>query len=105
MDLKEYVAEREARDSEFRAAREALRPQYEAHRALIAARLAAGLTQKQLAEELHTTQSSVARIESGAYLPRIDTLFRLARVLGVDFEITRQGELRVKGREAGRASR
>jgi len=91
MNHRDYVAEREERDPRFRAAREALRPEYEYRRASIAARLAAGLTQQKLAARLGTTQSAIARLESGSHMPRLDTLHQPASVLGVDFTITRSG--------------
>jgi hypothetical protein len=50
MNLDDYVRDREARDPEFKAAGEALRPQYQFQNALIAARVGAGLTQQQFAE-------------------------------------------------------
>ncbi|HEY8884873.1 MAG TPA: helix-turn-helix transcriptional regulator [Chloroflexota bacterium] len=90
MSLEQYIAEREIREPAFRAAREALRPQYEFRRALIAARLAAGLTQVGLANKLGTTQSAIARLESGTNMPTVETLCRLADVLGIQFEITPQ---------------
>ncbi|HLB11891.1 MAG TPA: helix-turn-helix transcriptional regulator [Dehalococcoidia bacterium] len=35
-----------------------------------------------------TTQSAIARLESGTQVPALDTLYRLASCLGVDFTIT-----------------
>jgi ribosome-binding protein aMBF1 (putative translation factor) len=101
MRHKDYVAEREAKDPAFAEARERLRPEYECRRALIKRRIEAGLSQSQLAERLGTTQSSVARLESGKRLPTIDTLHRLAGILGVEFVITAQDALRVRPRKAG----
>jgi hypothetical protein len=74
MNLHDYVTERERRDPAFRAAREELGPEYESRRALIEARLAAGLTQAELAAKVATTQSAIARLESGEVTPKIDTL-------------------------------
>lgn len=96
MNHRDYVAEREARSPEFRAAREELRPQYEFRKALIGARLAAGLTQKQLAERMGTSQAAIARLEGGTRMPTVDTLYRLAVILGVDFTITPQKPLSVR---------
>lgn len=93
MKHRDHVAQRGVKDDNFRAAREELRGQYEFRRALIGARIAAGLTQKQLADKLGTTQSAVARLESGTQMPTLDTLYRLAVVLGVDFSITAQEPL------------
>lgn len=50
------------------------------------ARRRAGLTQRQLAERAKVPQSQVARIESGATVPRVDTLDRLLEVCGEGLE-------------------
>jgi predicted nucleotidyltransferase/DNA-binding XRE family transcriptional regulator len=55
----------------------------------------AGLTQAQLAEQLNTTQSAVARLESGAVTPTVDTLGRLGEALELKFEVAPGGKLRV----------
>jgi predicted nucleotidyltransferase len=55
--------------------------------ALIAARLAAGLTQSELAAKIATTQSAIARLESGTVTPTVETLGRLAEALDLRFEI------------------
>lgn len=44
-------------------------------------RRARGLSQTQLAELVDTTQSAIARLESGGRPPRIDTLLRIANAL------------------------
>ncbi len=100
MNLDDYIAEKEAEDPAFREARERLRPQFEFRKALIGARLAAGLTQRQLAEKMGTSQAAIARLESGTRLPTIDTLYRLAQILGVDFTITPQEPLTVRPHKA-----
>ena len=87
MNLEEYVAKREARDPEFRAALEALQPEYEFRSRLTRARLDAGLTQAQLAERIGTKQSSISRLEGGDAEPSFDMLRRLAAALNVSFEI------------------
>lgn len=63
------------------------------HRALTSARLAVGITQADLASRAGTTQSAIARLESGDVTPRVETLQRLADVLGVRFEIAPGGGL------------
>ncbi|HLH26669.1 MAG TPA: helix-turn-helix transcriptional regulator [Chloroflexota bacterium] len=98
MNVEEYFAEREARDPEFRAAWEEQRPQFELERALIKARLAAGLTQQQLADRLGKKQSAIARLESGKHPPRLDTLVAIARAVGAAFIVEPDGRLRVESR-------
>ena len=94
-DYREHIAEMEARDPALREACERLRPQFEFRKALIGARLAAGLTQKQLAERMGTSQLAIARLESGPRLPSVDTLYRLAVILGLAFNITPEQPLTV----------
>jgi transcriptional regulator with XRE-family HTH domain len=52
------------------------------------ARTAAGLTQKELAGRLGTTQSSVARLESPRSNPRVGTLERALRACGMEMSLT-----------------
>ena len=46
------------------------------------ARRRAGLTQKELADRAGTTQSAIARLESGRSTPSLDTVERLLRLCG-----------------------
>jgi predicted transcriptional regulator len=46
-----------------------------------------GLSQQQLAELTGTTQSAIARLESGGRPPRIDTLLRITNALDCDLEV------------------
>lgn len=48
------------------------------------ARRQAGLTQRGLARRAHTQQPTVARIESHAVVPRVDTLDRLLAACGLE---------------------
>lgn len=51
---------------------------------LAAFRLARGLSQKQLAERLGTSQSYVARLEAGQIDPQFSTVRRVCAELGID---------------------
>lgn len=53
---------------------------------ITAARMAAGLTQGQLAEAIGCTQKDVSRWERGVYSPRIDVLAKMAGALGCSLE-------------------
>ena len=69
------------KDPEFAKEYEALRPEYELTRMLISQRLERGLSQKELAERMNTTQSVISRLESGSANPSLATLRRLADAL------------------------
>lgn len=52
------------------------------------ARLRAGLSQQELAERLGTTQSVIARWETGARSPTFESLRRAVRAAGLDLHVT-----------------
>jgi transcriptional regulator with XRE-family HTH domain len=54
---------------------------------VLKARAASGLTQSQVAERVGTTQSAIARLESGSGKPSVGTLQRYANALGYRVEI------------------
>ena len=60
----------------------ALEDEFSVAHELIAARVKAGLTQADVAERMGTTQSVIARMESGRALPSLRTLSRYAQAVG-----------------------
>ena len=60
-------------------------------------RRARGLSQKELAELTGTTQSAIARLESGGRPPRIDTLLRIAEALDCELIVELRPRTRPKG--------
>ena len=80
--------EKWARDPDYQAAYDALQPEFELARSLIEARMGAGLTQAQLAERMETTQSVVARLESGRVHPSTRTLEKVAQSTGTKLRIS-----------------
>jgi transcriptional regulator with XRE-family HTH domain len=104
MDLDQYIAEREARDPEFKAAMEEMRPQYEFRKALVMARVEAGITQREMAERLGVKQAALARWEAGETMPTLDTLYRVAIALDLDFAITPEAPLVVTPHRARQAA-
>lgn len=88
MKWRDYVADREKRDPEFRAARVETRPQFEFRRALLEARVDAGLTQRQMAARLGVKQPALARWETGETMPTLATLYRVAQALRREFSVT-----------------
>ena len=76
-----------SRDADYREAYEQLGPEYEVARALIEARTRAGLTQAELAARMKTTQSAIARLESGRIPPSTRTLEKVAQATGTRLRI------------------
>jgi ribosome-binding protein aMBF1 (putative translation factor) len=75
------------KDGEYRKAHDELAPEFELARAVIQARVKAGLTQAELADRMQTKQSVVARLESGRTRPSTLTLRRLAEATGTRLRI------------------
>ncbi len=59
-------------------------------------RKARGLSQTELAELTGTTQSAIARLESGGRPPRIDTLLRIAEALDCELVVELRPRTRPK---------
>lgn len=74
-------------DPEFKKVHEATRLEFEIARAVIAARLKKGLTQKQLADKLKTRQSVISRVESANTTPSLSFLKRLAQALDTSLQV------------------
>jgi ribosome-binding protein aMBF1 (putative translation factor) len=55
-----------------------------------------GLSQAELAELVATTQSAIARLESGGRPPRIDTLLRIANALVCELIVELQPRTKTK---------
>jgi transcriptional regulator with XRE-family HTH domain len=75
-------------DPEYRREYDALEEEFALASAMIKARKRAGLTQEELAKEMDTSQSAIARMESGRTLPSGSTLKRFARATGTRLRIT-----------------
>ena len=57
--------------------------------AIISQRNALGLSQRDLANLCEIPQSSIARIESSKTTPRLDTLLRIMKQLGLTLSVTK----------------
>jgi transcriptional regulator with XRE-family HTH domain len=60
-------------------------------------RKARGLSQRELADLCATTQSAIARLESGGRPPRIDTLLRVANALDCELDVQLRPRTTPKG--------
>lgn len=75
------------KDPEYVAAYDALEEEFALANALIGARAQANLTQEDLAERMGTSQSAIARLESGRVMPSTRTLRKLAEATGTKLRI------------------
>ena len=78
------VREKLVQSDEARAAYRAAAASFAFGEAVRELRERSGLTQKQLAQRLSTTQPTIARLEAGGVDVRLSTVTRLAGVLGAD---------------------
>lgn len=82
----DYLAEK-MKDPEWCSGYEKVRQESEPLRAILRARVEKGMTQAQIAKKMGTTQSSIARVESGKSHPTIPFMQRLAEALDMKLEI------------------
>lgn len=89
MKLQEYK-QKKMRDSEFAKAYEKVQPEMNIIRAIIDARIAKNMTQKDLSNRTGINQSEISKLENGTRNPSIKLLQRLAEgmdmVLDVSFK-------------------
>lgn len=74
-------------DPEIRAEWDALEPEFAIMQAMVDARKASGLTQKELSERTGIAQADISKLENGNANPSIRTLQRLAAGLGMRVKI------------------
>jgi transcriptional regulator with XRE-family HTH domain len=89
------------KNPEVRKEYDALEEEFALIAELAKARLRSGLSQAQLAKRMRTTQSAIARLESGRGRPSTTTLSRFAKATGhrlkISFEPVRGGKKRKVG--------
>lgn len=86
LDFQEYLAER-LKDRRFRKYYEEYGKQLEIAYQILKLRKKQGLSQMQLAKKLGTSQSNIARMESGQQNFTTDTLQKVASVLKRELKI------------------
>ncbi|MBR1623249.1 MAG: helix-turn-helix transcriptional regulator [Pseudobutyrivibrio sp.] len=72
---------------EFKAEWEKIQPDLDIMRAMIDARAAQNLTQKELAERTGINQADISKIENGTRNPSLNLLKRIADGLGMQLKI------------------
>ena len=86
-DMDAYLNERLAKDKEFKKIWEEEATKREVVKMLLEMRIKEGLTQKELAERLKTSQSSIARIEGGKGNPTLEFLIKLGKAFNKKLEL------------------
>lgn len=77
-----------SKDLAYRTANQALEEEIALAEAIAEARSRAGLTQAEVAERMHTTQSNIARMEAGRTTPSTRTLEKFAQAVGAKLKIS-----------------
>lgn len=84
--LNDFINE-ELKNPDFRAEYEALQPEFEIKRAMLAARQSIGITQQQLADRTGINQADISKLENGTANPSLRTLQRLAAGMGMQLRV------------------
>jgi transcriptional regulator with XRE-family HTH domain len=85
-DFSKYLNE-QLKDPEFKAEWDALEPEYQIIRAMIEARKAKNITQKQLSEITGIAQADISKLENGNANPSLRTIQRLAAGMGMTIKL------------------
>ena len=75
------------KDQDFKKEYDALEPEFSIIRAMIDARKAAGMTQKELADKTGIAQGDISKLENGNANPSLKTLQRLADGMGMSLRL------------------
>ncbi len=84
--LDDYLNE-QLKNPEFKKEYEALEPEFNIIKAMIEARQATGITQKELSERTGIAQGDISRLERGNANPSLRTLQRLAEGMGMKLKL------------------
>jgi DNA-binding XRE family transcriptional regulator len=84
-DFKKKALQNEEVSKEYNA----LKPLFAIKKQLVAARLAKGITQEEIAKKIGTSKSNISRLESlnNSYMPNLATLMKYAEALGMRLDI------------------
>ena len=85
-NFNDFVAEQK-KNPEFKKEYDALEPEFSIVQAMLDARKASGLTQKELAEKTGIAQGDISKLENGSANPSLKTLQRLAAGMGMQLKL------------------
>ncbi|MDD2640493.1 MAG: helix-turn-helix transcriptional regulator [Sulfurimonadaceae bacterium] len=86
-DLKKYINKRKQNDKEFEQNFDSGYQEFKIGEMLKQARKEKGLTQEELAIQLHTKKSAISRIENHAQDIRLSTLQHFAHIMGKELKV------------------
>jgi len=86
-DLQKYINKRKKTDKEFEKNFDSGYTDFKIGEMLKQARKESGLTQEQIALELHTKKSAISRIENHAQDIRLSTLQHFAHIMGKKLKV------------------
>jgi transcriptional regulator with XRE-family HTH domain len=92
------------KEPRFKEGYDALAPEFAVASLLIDARTRAKLSQAELAKKMGTSQSTIARLESGAAKPSLSTLERFAKATGMKMRVVFEPAKTSRRRRSGRAA-
>ena len=81
-NFKDFLNE-QLKDKDFKREYDELRPEMSISQAMIDARKATGMTQKELSEKTGINQADISKLENGTANPSLRTLRRLADGMGM----------------------
>ena len=86
-DLSKYIEKRKKDDADFAKDFDSGYEEFKIGEMLKQARVEVGLTQEDLAQQLHTKKSAISRIENHAQDIKLSTLQSFAHVLGKELRV------------------
>lgn len=87
MNINEYIAQVRTHGEEANLLMDEIEQDVQIINAIISQRQKLGLSQRDLAVLCHMPQSTIARIESYATTPNLDTLLKMMKHLGLKIQI------------------
>ncbi len=84
---KDLFEELREHDPELQEEYDRLGPRFELINAIVKARKAKNLSQRELAEQVGVTKTVITRLESGEHSPRLETVYDVARALGYRLDV------------------
>jgi len=86
-DLNNYIQKRKKDDNDFAKDFDSGYEEFKIGEMLKKARVEVGLTQEDLAKQLHTKKSAISRIENHAQDIKLSTLQNFAHILGKELKV------------------